>query len=157
MGSFQTTDGATWTVSVNVGTVKRVREATNVNLLALISETSAISDVFADDIRLAEVIAAVVSPQIRAAKKTDDEFFQAMDGSVLESAAEALLREVANFFQEPRRSVLLKAMDKVHATTKDKQAAEAAAALELLEKMDHEIPAMSILTNSASNLQAPAA
>lgn len=156
MGSFRTTDGAEWVVAVNVGTIKRVREQANVNLLALVGSPAAVADVFSDDVRLAEVIAAVVKPQLDKAGKSADDFFSSIDGTVVEQAAEALLREIANFFQEPRRTVLLAAMDKAQAANKAKTEAGVAAALEAIEAME-EIPNPSILTSSVSSSPASAA
>jgi hypothetical protein len=150
MGVFRTTDGAEWSVSVNVGTIKRVRELTGVNLPSLISDTAAVADVFSDHVRLAEVLAAVVRPQLDAAKKSPDDFFAALDGTVVEAATEALLREVANFFQEPTRSLLLKAMDKVQEASRQRVEAGAAEALKALEVVDGLILTSSALSSPAS-------
>lgn len=157
MSVFSTTDGRKWTVAVNLGTVKRVREATGVDVLALVSDQRAISEAFSDNIRLAEVIASVIKPELAAAGVTDDQFFSVIDGAVIESATEALLAEVANFFQEPRRTILVKAMEKVQAAVKEQNARGAAEALKALETMEVEIPSELTHTNSVSSLQESAA
>lgn len=157
MSTFKTTDGREWVVAVNVGTIKRVREMAAVNLLSLVGDVSAISAVFSDDVKLAEVVAAVVLPQLESCRQVPDDLFSVLDGSALEQAAEALLREIANFFQEPRRSVLLKAMEKVARATQAKNHAGAAAALEALETMEIEVPSAQTLTSCASSLPASAA
>jgi len=157
MSVFSTTDGRKWTVAVNLGTVKRVREATGVDVLALVSDQRAISEAFSDNIRLAEVIASVIKPELAAAGVTDDQFFSVIDGAVIESATEALLAEVANFFQEPRRTILVKAMEKVQAAVKEQNARGAAEALKALETMEVEIPSELIHTSSVSSLQESAA
>lgn len=155
MAVFRTTDGLEWTLAVNVGTIKRVRELTGVQLLSLLSDTVEVSGVFSDDVRLAEVIEAVIRPQLEKAGKTADDFFSVIDGTVVEQAAEALLREVANFFQEPKRTVLLAAMDKVMLSNREKMAAGAAAALKAVEEM--ETPSVSTLMSSVSSSPASAA
>lgn len=157
MGTFKTTDGAEWVLAVSVGTIKRVREETGINLLALVSSPAAVADVFHDDVRLAEVLAAVVKPQLDQAGRSLDAFFSCIDGTVVEQGAEALLREIANFFQEPRRTVLLKAMDKAQAANKAKSEAGAAAALEAIEAMEEIPDPASILTSSVSSSPASAA
>lgn len=157
MTAFATTDGRRWTVAVNLGTVKRVREATGVDILALVSDQRAISEAFSDNIRLAEVIASVIKPELAAAGVTDDQFFSVIDGAVIESATEALLAEVANFFQEPRRTILIKAMEKVRVAVKEQNARGAAEALKALETMEVEIPSELIHTSSVSSLQESAA
>jgi len=153
MTAFATTDGRRWTVAVNLGTVKRVREATGVDILALVSDQRAISEAFSDNIRLAEVIASVIKPELAAAGVTDDQFFSVIDGAVIESATEALLAEVANFFQEPRRTILIKAMEKVRVAVKEQNARGAAEALKALETMEVEIPSELTHTSSVSSLQ----
>lgn len=157
MTAFATTDGRRWTVAVNLGTVKRVREATGVDILALVSDQRAISEAFSDNIRLAEVIASVIKPELAAAGVTDDQFFSVIDGAVIESATEALLAEVANFFQEPRRTILIKAMEKVRVAVKEQNARGAAEALKALETMEVEIPSELTHTSSVSSLQESAA
>lgn len=157
MSVFSTTDGRKWTVAVNLGAVKRVREATGVDVLALVSDQRAISEAFSDNIRLAEVIASVIKPELAAAGVTDDQFFSVIDGAVIESATEALLAEVANFFQEPRRTILVKAMEKVQAAVKEQNARGAAEALKALETMEVEIPSELSHTSSVSSLQESAA
>lgn len=157
MSKFKTTDGREWVVAVNVGTVKRVREATGVNVLALISDQAAITDAFSDDVKLAEVIVSLIRPQLETAGVSDDQFFSAIDGTVIENATEALLAEVANFFPEPRRTVLLTAMAKVQTAMKAKNHAGAAEALKALETMEVEIPSELTHTNSVSSLPASAA
>lgn len=157
MSKFATTDGREWVVAVNVGTVKRVRDATGVNVLALISDQAAIADAFSDNVKLAEVIASVIRPQLEAAGATDEQFFSVVDGTVIENATEALLAEVANFFQEPRRTILLKAMEKVKAAIKAQNSAGAAAALKALETMEVEVPAELMPTSSVSSSPVSAA
>lgn len=157
MSAFTTTDGTEWVLAVNVGTIKRVREQAGINLLALVTSPAAVSEVFQDDVRLAEVLAAVVKPQLDKAGKTADDFFSCIDGTVIEQGAEALLREIANFFQEPRRQVLLAAMEKAQSVSKAQNLAGAAAALAEIEAMQTIPDQTSILTNSASSLPVSAA
>lgn len=157
MTTFKTTDGAEWKVAVNVATVKRVRDTVGLNLLGLVGDSAVIADAFRDDLRIAETLAAVVKPQLDAAGKTADDFYAVIDGAVIESAAEALLREIVNFFQEPRRSVLLAAMEKVQATARARNEEGAAAALKALEEMEVELPNPSTLTSSALSSPASAA
>lgn len=157
MSEFATKDGKTWRIEVNVGTVKRVREMAGVNVLALLDDATTVTSVFSDHVKLAEVLAACVQPQIAAARVSVDDFFAAIDGTVIETATEALVREVANFFQEPRRSILLKALDKVTAKVKAASAEGAAEALKALDTMDIPMPSLSMPTSSASSSPASAA
>jgi len=153
MSQFTTTDGMEWVLTVNVGTIKRVREQTGINLLSLVSSPAAVSEVFQDDARLAEVFAAVVQPQLTKAGRSLDDFFSCIDGTVIEQGAEALMREIVNFFPEPRRTVLLAAMEKCMAANRAKDQAGAAAALAAIEQME-EVPPVSTPTSCVSSLPA---
>lgn len=157
MSEFSTTDGRKWQLAVNVLTVKRVREMAGVNVLALLDDAATVASVFSDHVKLAEVLAACVHPQLEASGVSLDEFLTALDGTAVEAATEALVREVANFFQEPRRSILLKALDKVTAKVKAANAEGAAEALNALETMDIPMPSPSMLTSSVSSSPASAA
>lgn len=157
MGAFKTTDGATWTVSVNVGTVKRVREATAVDLLSIVSDGNTIAGLFSDYVKLAEVVAAVIAPDLKAAGKSVDDFLSVIDGPVMEAATEALLREIANFSREPQKTLLLRAIDKVIEASKKTDAVAAAEALAALDRMEIDLSIPSIPMNSVSSLPVSAA
>jgi hypothetical protein len=159
MRTFRTSDGVEWQVAVNVGTVKRVRDLTSVNLLDLVGNHHSISELFSDDVRFAEVLCAVVRPQLEAAGKSDDQFFAAINGDVIETAAEALLAEVVNFFQEPRRSLLQKAMEKYRTAALGLQEKGLVEVQKRLDEMDVEqmILKFQTPTNSASSLPDSAA
>lgn len=151
MKPFQTSDGASYEIAVNVATVKRVRDLTGVNLLGLVGDQKAVGDLFADDVKFCEVLCALVRPQLDASGKSDDDFFAAINGDVIETAAEALLAEIVNFFQEPRRTLLAKAMEKYQQAYRKVRAEGAAAAEKAMETLDFEASLRQTLTNSALN------
>jgi uncharacterized protein YuzB (UPF0349 family) len=151
MKPFQTSDGAKYEIAVNVATVKRVRDLTGINLLGLVGDQKAVSELFEDDVKFCEVLCAVVRPQLEAAGKSDDDFFAAINGDVIETAAEALLAEIVNFFQEPRRSLLRKAMEKYQTAYRKVRAEGAAAAEKAMETIDFETSLRQTLTSSASS------
>lgn len=157
MAAFSTTDGAEWMVAVNVATVKRVRDLTGVNLLGLVGDQKAVGDLFADDVKFCEVLCAVVRPQLEERGKSDDDFFAAITGEVIEAAAEALLAEIVNFFQEPKRSLLKKAMAQYQAAFLKVRAEGAAAVEKAMSEIDYETNLRQTLTNSASSSPASAA
>lgn len=157
MASFKTTDGAEWIVSVNVATVKRVRDSTGIDLLSIMTDGKTVAGLFADSVKLAEVLAAAIWPGLRQAGKSAEDFMAVLNGPALESATEALMREIANFSREPQRSLLLAAIDKVMAESEKMDAAGAAAALEALESMEIALPSQSTHTSFALSSPAPAA
>jgi flagellar biosynthesis/type III secretory pathway protein FliH len=140
-----------------VATVKRVRDLTDVNLLGLVGDQKAVGELFADDVKLCEVLCAVIRPQLEAARKKDDDFFAVIDGQVIETAAEALLREIVNFFQEPRRTLLKTAMEKYQAAYRKVREEGAAAAEKAMNEIDFETSLRQTLTSSASSSPVSAA
>lgn len=151
MAHFKTTDGREWQIAVNVATVKRVRELTGVNLLSLVDDRAALEHLFSDDVRLCEAICAAIRPQLEAAGKTDDDFFAGINGDVLEAATEALLNEIIDFFREPRRGLLKKALGKYQKAIAVLTAADAAAAEKAIEEMDLEAALAHSRSSSASS------
>lgn len=157
MKTFTTTDGTEWRVTVNVLTIKRVLEDTGLKLTDLFSTESKISEFFSDDVKFCEVLWSVVRPEAEKAGKTLDDFFSAIDGTVIESAVEALLSELVDFFQEPRRGLLRKVLQKWRAASDKLKTEGVRVAEQRLEEIDFETVLSQMPTNSASSSPAPAA
>lgn len=149
MKTFQASDGTVYEIAVNVATVKRVKDLTGFNLLGLVGDQKSISDLFDDNLRFCEVLCAVIRPQLNAAGRVDDDFYATIDGTVIEAAVEALLVEIVNFFQEPRRSILQKAMDRYQAAYRQVREEGAAEAQKIVEATDFESMIRQTLTSSA--------
>jgi hypothetical protein len=80
-----------------------------------------------DDLRVLEVICAVVRPQLAAADMADEAFFAVCDGGVLKEAVERLVDQVSDFFQEPRKGLVKKVIQKLRETEKKMEKAAATA------------------------------
>ena len=118
MKSFTDNTGRTWTLSVTVGTIKRVRALCNVDLAGVISIESGaqpkvdlLERLGSDPVLLVDVLYAVCKPEADAKGVTDEEFGQAMSGDTIEMATTALLDEVIDFFPETKRKVFRKILD----------------------------------------------
>lgn len=157
MKTFKTSDGHEWSIVVNVGTIRRCMHETGLTLTDLFSTEKKVAEFFADDVRFSEVLLSVVRPQLAELGKTDDDFFTAIDGSVIESAAEALLAEVADFFQEPRKGLLKKAMKKFQEAAARVRNEEIAAVEKELDKMDFQTLIHQTHTSSVSSSPVSAA
>lgn len=151
MRTFRTTDGASWDLAVNVLTVKRCRDMTGVNPLALVSEQSAVADLFSDDVKLCEVLCAFVLPQLEERGKRPDDFYATINGDVIEQAAEALLGEIIDFFQEPRRGLLKKAFAKQRQAVEAIRATNVKLVEQRIDEMDLERALALTLSSSASD------
>lgn len=136
---FSTIDGTKFTLSVNMLTVKRVRDLCGVNVLDILGTGEQLGGYVTDDVKLIEVICAVVRPQLKELDWSDDEFFSRCNGDVLAKATDVLLDEVADFFREPRKGLVKKALVKVRATMAAMEARQAEAAQRAIDALDCEL------------------
>lgn len=156
MSSFKTTDGRTFYVPVNYLTVKRVRDLCGVNVLDILGPGEKLSSFLTDDVKLLEVVCAVVRPQLADIDWSDDKFFSVVDGEVIRAATEALIDEVANFFPEPRKGLVKKVIARVRSAAAEMQRRQVAAAEAALSQADFDA-ALRTPGNSGSILPASSA
>lgn len=103
MKTFTDNAGRTWTVAINVATVKRVRGLLGVDLLGLIDDKFAgLAKLMGDACDLIDVLYVLCKDEADKMGVTDDQFGRAMSGDALEHAADAFLAEFTDFFPDPR-------------------------------------------------------
>ena len=112
MKTFNDNAGRTWTVTINVDAIKRVKGLLGVNLLEAV-EGKLLERLIADPVLLCDVIYAVCKPEADAHSVTDEDFGRAMAGDAIDLAATALLEELVGFFPQGRRRLLAKALEKL--------------------------------------------
>lgn len=135
MHTFKDTTGAEWKLELTVGSIKRIRDAIDVNLA---------DDVFAglldklasDTLLLCDVVWNLIKPQADKAVVTQAEkdagaksvtaevWMDRMGGDAIGDASKALLDELVDFSPPPRRALLKQIMEKAM-QLQDKQLAEA--------------------------------
>lgn len=162
MATFKTLDGHEWVVDVTYLTVKRVRDLCGVNVLDICNlDSGTLSGWVSDDIKVLEVVCAVVRPQLAERDMSDEQFFAACDGGVLKEAVERLVDRVSDFFQEPRKGLVKKVIAKLRETEKKMEATAAAAIEHALQQCDFEaalqMPGSSVSTSPASAESSPGA
>lgn len=101
MKTFVDNAGRTWTVTLNVDAIKRVRGLLNVDLLEIL-EGTLIERLIRDPVLLCDVVYAVCKPEADARNVTDEEFGRAMAGDAIEQATTVLLEELVAFCPSPR-------------------------------------------------------
>lgn len=136
VSTFATTDGTRFLVPVNYLTVKRVRELCGVNVLDILGPGEQLSGFLADDVKLLEVVCAIVRPQLKELDWGDDQFFSVVDGEVIRAATNCLIDEVTEFFPEPRKGLVAKVIAKVRAATTAMEAKQVAAAEAAISQAD---------------------
>ena len=115
MKTFKDNAGRTWTITVNVDAVKRVRDLLGEDLLDV---KQVLQRLMIDPILLCDVIYCVCKPQADAENISDVDFAQAMAGDSIAQAKTALVEELVNFSPDPRdRENLGAAIEKINAMT----------------------------------------
>jgi hypothetical protein len=114
MKTFTDNVGRSWTITVNVDAIKRVRSLLDVNLLDVV-DGKLLERIVSDPVLLCDVIYCLVKPEADAKQVTDEDFGRAMAGDAIDHATTALLEELVDFFPGPKRRVLAKALAKLQA------------------------------------------
>ena len=112
MKTFKDNADRTWTVTVNVDAIKRVRSLLNIDLMEAV-EGKLIERLIGDPVLLCDVIYCVCKEDADAKGITDEEFGRSMAGDAIELATTALLEELVDFFPQGKRQLLRKALAKL--------------------------------------------
>ena len=112
MKTFKDNADRTWTVTVNVDSIKRVRSLLHIDLMEAV-EGKLIERLIGDPVLLCDVIYCVCKEDADAKGITDEEFGRAMAGDAIELATTALLEELVDFFPQGKRQLLRKALAKL--------------------------------------------
>ncbi len=132
MKTFTDNTGRTWTLSVTVGTIKRVRALCGVDLANIITivpggkpKVDLLEQLASDPVLLVDMLYAVCKPEADSKGISDEDFGRAMAGDAIEFATGALLDEVIDFFPAVKRQVFSKILNATRRfETKSKQALE---------------------------------
>lgn len=117
MKTFTDCMGRTWTVTINVGTIKRVKTMLGINLLEAITDD--LAEKLKNDVcLLVDVLYVICKNEADVKNITDENFGEAMAGDVLENATNAFLDELIDFFPAEKKMILRKAINKVNQAEK---------------------------------------
>lgn len=111
MKTFIDNAGRTWTVSINVSTIKRVKDLLGVNLMEAVTG-KLIEELEADICQYVNVIYCVCRKEADAKGVSDEAFGEALGGDALEKATDAFLDELIDFFPQAKRQIFRKAFQK---------------------------------------------
>ena len=109
MKSFTDNTGRTWTLVVNVATIKRVRALCGVDLNSIVEvedgkpSAKLLERLSNDPVLLVDVLYAVCRPECEQKGVSDEDFGAAMAGDAVEQATGALLDESVDFFPAAKR------------------------------------------------------
>ena len=112
MKTFTDTLGRSWTVTINVDAVRRVRSLLDINLLDVV-EGPLLERLVTDPVLLCDILFALCQPEAQSKNVSDEDFGRALGGDVLDGATTALLEERVDFFPSAKRAVFRKALEKL--------------------------------------------
>lgn len=130
MKIFKDVNGKEWTISITVGTIKRVKDLLNVNLIDAVS-TDLIDRMKSDPVFLCDILYAICKPQADKDGVSDIDFGEGLAGDAIASATDALIGDLVDFFPSSQRMILQKALAKIENAEK-----------KLTETMNQKIDAM---------------
>jgi hypothetical protein len=111
--TFNDSKGRTWSLALNLGTVKAVKDALAIDLLQPEQgDPPLITRLGTDELLLAQVIWDFLRPQFEAQKIDEAEVAASFDGSALLAAQNAFWEELADFFHARGREHRVKAIRK---------------------------------------------
>ncbi len=113
MKTFTDNAGRSWSVTINVAVLARVRDEAGVDLIRAFEPESGILERLADPVTLCAAVYAACRPQAEKLALTPEQFGESMAGDAIESAAAALLDELVDFFPSRRRAILRQIVDKM--------------------------------------------
>jgi hypothetical protein len=118
MRSFVDKFGRSWTLVVNINTVKSIRALCNLDILELMTvdektgnmKAEVLERLASDPILLVDVLYVVCKADADAKNISDEDFGAALSGDCIEYATKQLLEEIIDFFPEAKRNMYRKAL-----------------------------------------------
>jgi hypothetical protein len=102
MKTFTDAGGRTWTLTVTVSAVKRVRDLAGVDLIGA-ATGDLWARLFEDPVLLVDALYALVKPEADGQNISDEDFGRALVGDALDGALGALEEELLAFFPRHQR------------------------------------------------------
>ena len=112
MKTFKDTAGRTWSLSLTIGSAKKIRDLLEIDLFGDDISTI-VTDLASDPVRLAGVLWVLVSDEAAAKDINEDDFFGAFSGDVIEAATDLFLEELVQLYPEKKRVILHKILEKI--------------------------------------------
>ena len=117
MRTFKDNAGRTWSVTLNVLQMKRIRAHLGIDLVNVITldaggkvKVDLVDRIANDPCLLVDILWVCVGDEAKAAGVTDEEFGRSLAGESIEEATRAFLDELVDFFPGAKRLFLQKAV-----------------------------------------------
>lgn len=112
MKTFTDNANRTWTISINVATIKAVKGILGIDLLSVI-DGQLLDKLGNDPIMLGDMLYVLCKQQADAQGVSDEQFGAALAGDAIEAATNAFLQELVDFFPVAKRAALAKMLEKL--------------------------------------------
>lgn len=97
--SFKDVSGHAWNISINVTSLKALREFLDVDLAALVNSGEVVEKFLSDPVLLIDVIFVLCKDAAQSEGVNSEDFGRRIgNGEILDAATEALFEAIANFF-----------------------------------------------------------
>jgi hypothetical protein len=119
MKTFKDSKNVSWDISITVGTIKRIKDITGIDVF---EESAKQKNIFItvseDPILLCNILYAICKPQADERKITDEQFGESMGGDAIEVATNCFIEELIDFFPSAKRPAFRKMMAKAESMQK---------------------------------------
>jgi hypothetical protein len=109
MKTFVDATGKTWTVTINTNAIKRAKETSGVSLVDIVNG-DLYGRLLLDPVLVCDVAYGVCKPEADARKFTREDFNAALVGDAIAAARDAILEDLVDFFPNPVRDKIKKAL-----------------------------------------------
>jgi hypothetical protein len=110
--TFKDTAGRTWDLTLSVGTVRRIKDALDVDLMAVL-DNDVLAKLSIDLELFVNCLFVICQEQAKEAGVSDEQLGSALGGDVFDEAAAAFTQALVDFFPQRRREVLARLAGKV--------------------------------------------
>ena len=130
MKSFKDNAGRTWTISIHVAAVKKLRGLLGIDLYSLVDDRfQGLAKLLGDPVSLVDVIFVLCKEEADKLGVSDEDFGRGMAGDAILLASEAFVEELTDFFPDPRVRAGLKKVIQASMRMRDS----------LMTQMEHQI------------------
>jgi hypothetical protein len=112
MHQFTDSKGQVWELSINVASLRRVKDKLQLDLTRVIAQDDNTLAKLADPETLANVLWVLVEGQAEAKGISPESFAEGLAGESIDSATESLLQELSDFFPRAQRTLIKAALAK---------------------------------------------
>jgi hypothetical protein len=157
---FTTTDGRVYTIEISMGVVRRTEAMLGKRLTAIFVTPELREKYLNDDLGFSDVLYAIIKPQADANGLSKEQFEDTLTGDTFRAAYAMVLENLAYFFEEPLRGLILNHLAKAREMTARIKAELQNVVDDANQKFDqiaNSLPTIPTPTKSDSSLQESAA